>query len=381
MQITEVKKKNGTIVYRANVYLGVDQVTGKKAKTSVTGRTRKEVKQKAKHAQDDFISNGCTVTKVVPVKNYQELADLWLDSYQLTVKPQTFLDTKRMLYNHLIPVFGTLKLTKLSVSYIQSFINDLSTQLVHYAVVHSINRRVLQYGVSLQLLPFNPARDIILPKQPKRENAAIKFIASDDLKALLVHMEKLAFKKYSYYLDYVLYSVLLATGCRFGEVVALEWSDIDLENGTISISKNYNRFLKLIGTPKSKAGVRTISIDKKTVNMLRLYKNRQRQLYLQSGARASSVVFATPTREYQNLATRQEALDRRCNEIAIPRFTFHAFRHTHASLLLNAGISYKELQYRLGHATLAMTMDIYSHLSADKEKEAVSYFEKAMNSL
>lgn len=381
MQITEVKKKNGITVYRANVYLGVDQVTGKKAKTSVTGRTRKEVKQKAKHAQDDFISNGCTVTKVVPVKNYQELADLWLDSYQLTVKPQTFLDTKRMLYNHLIPVFGTLKLTKLSVSYIQSFINDLSTQLVHYAVVHSINRRVLQYGVSLQLLPFNPARDIILPKQPKRENTAIKFIASDDLKALLIHMEKLAFKKYRYYFDYVLYSVLLATGCRFGEVVALEWSDIDLENGTISVSKNYNRFLKLIGTPKSKAGVRTISIDKKTVNMLRLYKNRQRQLYLQSGARASSVVFATPTREYQNLATRQEALDRRCNEIAIPRFTFHAFRHTHASLLLNAGISYKELQYRLGHATLAMTMDIYSHLSADKEKEAVSYFEKAMNSL
>ena len=381
MQITEVKKKNGTIVYRANVYLGVDQVTGKKAKTSVTGRTRKEVKQKAKHAQDDFISNGCTVTKVVPVKNYQELADLWLDSYQLTVKPQTFLDTKRMLYNHLIPVFGTLKLTKLSVSYIQSFINDLSTQLVHYAVVHSINRRVLQYGVSLQLLPFNPARDIILPKQPKRENTAIKFIASDDLKALLLHMEKLAFKKYRYYFDYVLYSVLLATGCRFGEVVALEWSDIDFENGSISINKNYSRLLKLIGTPKSKAGVRTISIDKKTVNMLRLYKNRQRQLYLQSGARASSVVFATPTREYQNLATRQEALDRRCAEISIPRFTFHAFRHTHASLLLNAGISYKELQYSLGHATLAMTMDIYSHLSADKEKEAVSYFEKAMNSL
>ena len=266
MKITEVIKKDGSKVYRTNVYLGIDQVTGKKVKTSVTGRTRKEVKQKAKHAQDDFISNGCTVTKVVPVKNYQELADLWLDSYQLTVKPQTFVATKQMLYNHLIPVFGSLRLAKLSVSYIQSFINDLSTQIVHYAVVHSINRRVLQYGVFLQLLPFNPARDIILPKQPKRENTAIKFIASDDLKALLLHMEKLAFKKYSYYLDFVLYSVLLATGCRFGEVVALEWSDIDLENGTVSISKNYNRFLKLIGTPKSKAGVRTISIDKKTVN-------------------------------------------------------------------------------------------------------------------
>lgn len=56
-------------------------------------------------------------------------------------------------------------------------------------------------------------------------------------------------------------------------------------------------------------------------------------------------MFATPTREYQNMAIRQEALDRRLNEIKCTRFTFHAFRHTHASLLLNAGISYKELQY------------------------------------
>ncbi|QCK42457.1 tyrosine-type recombinase/integrase [Streptococcus pyogenes] len=381
MKIIEYKKKNGTIVYRANIYLGIDQVTGKKAKTSVTGRTRKEVKQKAKHAQDEFISNGYTVTKVVPIKNYQELAELWLESYQLTVKPQTFIATKRILYNHLIPIFGTMKVDKLTVSYIQRFINDLSNQLVHYGVVHSINRRVLQYGVSLQLLPFNPARDVMLPKVPKKENKAIKFIAPEDLKALMAYMEKLANKKFSYFFDYVLYSVLLATGCRFGEVVALEWSDIDLENGTISITKNYSRLLKLIGTPKSKAGVRVISIDKKTINLLRLYKNRQRQLFIETGARVSAVVFSTPLKEYQNMATRQESLDRRITEVGIPRFTFHAFRHTHASLLLNAGISYKELQYRLGHATLAMTMDIYGHLSMDKEKEAVSYFEKAINNL
>ncbi|HEO6991495.1 TPA: site-specific integrase [Streptococcus agalactiae] len=381
MKIKEHKKKNGAIVYRASIYLGIDQVTGKKAKTSVTGRTRKEVKQKARHAQDEFISNGYTVTKVVPIKNYQELAELWLENYQLTVKPQTFIATKRMLYNHLIPIFGTMKVDKLTVSYIQRFINDLSNQLVHYGVVHSINRRVLQYGVSLQLLPFNPARDVMLPKVPKKENKAIKFIAPEDLKALMAYMEKLANKKFSYFFDYVLYSVLLATGCRFGEVVALEWSDIDLENGTISITKNYSRLLKLIGTPKSKAGVRVISIDKKTINLLRLYKNRQRQLFIETGTRVSAVVFSTPLKEYQNMATRQESLDRRITEVGIPRFTCHAFRHTHASLLLNAGISYKELQYRLGHATLAMTMDIYGHLSMDKEKEAVSYFEKAINNL
>ena len=381
MKITEYKKKNGTIVYRANIYLGVDQVTGKKVKTSVTGRTRKEVKLRIKEAQHDFKANGKTVTKAVPVKNYKELAELWLKSYEMTVKPQTFIATKRMIYNHLTPVFGELKLDKLSVSYIQGFINDLSKEFVHFGTVHSINKRVLQYGVSLQLIPFNPARDVILPKVVKPDNKAIKFIDYNDLKALMSYMEKLSNKKYSYYFDYVLYSVLLATGCRFGEAIALTWSDIDFENATIDINKNYNRLVDIVGTPKSKAGFRVISIDQKTVNLLRLYKNRQRRLFTDVSSEAPEVVFATPTRKYQNTAIRQESLDRRLKEIDCPRFTFHAFRHTHASLLLNAGISYKELQYRLGHATLAMTMDIYSHLSKDKEKEAVSYYEKAINSL
>ena len=381
MKITEYKKKNGTIVYRANIYLGVDQVTGKKVKTSVTGRTRKEVKLRIKEAQHDFKANGKTVTKAVPVKNYKELAELWLKSYEMTVKPQTFIATKRMIYNHLTPVFGELKLDKLSVSYIQGFINDLSKEFVHFGTVHSINKRVLQYGVSLQLIPFNPARDVILPKVVKPDNKAIKFIDYNDLKALMSYMEKLSNKKYSYYFDYVLYSVLLATGCRFGEAIALTWSDIDFENATIDINKNYNRLVDIVGTPKSKAGFRVISIDQKTVNLLRLYKNRQRQLFTDVSSEAPEVVFATPTRKYQNTAIRQESLDRRLKEIDCPRFTFHAFRHTHASLLLNAGIPYKELQHRLGHATLAMTMDIYSHLSKDKEKEAVSYYEKAINRL
>ncbi|WP_249629834.1 tyrosine-type recombinase/integrase [Streptococcus uberis] len=381
MKIIEYKKKNGTIVYRANIYLGVDSITGKKVKTSVTGRTKKEVRSRIKEAQHNFKTNGQTVTKAVPVENYKELSELWLKSYEMTVKPQTFIATKRMIYNHLIPVFGDIKLDKLSVTYIQGHINELSKEFVHFGTVHSINKRVLQYGVSLQLIPFNPARDVILPKVLKPDNKAIKFIDYDDLKALMSYMEKLSNKKYSYYFDYVLYSVLLATGLRIGEACALEWSDIDLINGTINIDKTYSKSIRRLSTTKSKSGTRLISIDQATVNMLKLYQVRQRQLFHEVGGKAPEVVFATPTRKYQNTAIRQDALDRRLKEIGCPRFTFHAFRHTHASLLLNAGISYKELQYRLGHATLAMTMDIYSHLSKDKEKEAVSYYEKAINSL
>lgn len=381
MKIIEYKKKNGTIVYRANIYLGVDSITGKKVKTSVTGRTKKEVRSRIKEAQHNFKTNGQTVTKAVPVENYKELSELWLKSYEMTVKPQTFIATKRMIYNHLIPVFGDIKLDKLSVTYIQGHINELSKEFVHFGTVHSINKRVLQYGVSLQLIPFNPARDVVLPRKQKKGSDKVKFIEKDDLKKFLDYIEKDKLRNYKTNFNYVLYKLLLATGLRIGEACALEWSDIDLINGTINIDKTYSKSIRRLSTTKSKSGTRLISIDQATVNMLKLYQVRQRQLFHEVGGKAPEVVFATPTSKYQNTAIRQDALDRRLKEIGCPRFTFHAFRHTHASLLLNAGISYKELQYRLGHATLAMTMDIYSHLSKDKEKEAVSYYEKAINSL
>lgn len=381
MKINEIKKKNGTIVYRANVYLGTDQVTGKKVKTNVTGRTKKEVKQKAKEAEIEFKANGSTRFQETNIKTFKELSDLWLSNYKLTVKPQSYRYTVSLLNNHIWPKLGSMKPHKITAVYLQTFINDLAPKLVHFSTVHSVVTRIIQFGVILQLLPFNPAREVMLPKGQKETRERVKFIDNTDLRKLLDHMDMLSQQEYKYYFDSVLYKLLLATGCRFGEVVALDWSDIDLDNKTISISKSYNRLVDLVGTPKSKAGIRVISIDNKTVLMLKQYQGRQRLTFLDIGEKAPSVVFATPVRTYQSMQIMQQRLTKRCEEIGITYFTFHAFRHTHASLLLNAGISYKELQYRLGHSQLSMTMDIYSHLSKDKEKEAVRYFEKALESL
>ncbi|HEL1684571.1 TPA: site-specific integrase, partial [Streptococcus suis] len=377
----EVKKKNGATVYRASVYLGVDQVTGKKVKTKVTGRTKTEVKQKAQQEKIAFQQDGFTRFQATSIASYQELAELWLDNYKLTVKPQSFEVTKRQLYNHVIPYFGNMKLEKIKPTTAQAFVNGLAPNLVNFKVIHSINSRILQYGVLLQVLPFNPARDVILPKKQKKGREAVKFIEPEHLKQFLGYAEELASRNYAKYYQYVIFKLLLATGCRIGELSALEWSDIDLEAGTISISKTYSMELHIIGTTKTKAGTRIISIDKKTALLLKQYRNRQRLMFLEVGAYAPSVVFATTVREYLPRISLQEIINRRCKDLGIPRFTCHAFRHTHASLLLNAGISYKELQYRLGHSNISMTLDTYGHLSKDKEKEAVSYYEKAMNSL
>ncbi|HGP5342274.1 TPA: tyrosine-type recombinase/integrase [Streptococcus pyogenes] len=381
MKITEHKKKNGTIVYRASIYLGIDQMTGKRVKTSITGRTRKEVNQKAKHAQFDFLSNGSTIKRKVVIKTFKELSHLWLETYKLTVKPQTYDATVTRLNRHIMPTLGNMKVDKITASDIQMLINRLSKYYVNYTAVRSVIRKVLQQGVLLGLIDYNSARDIILPRKQPNAKKKVKFIDPSDLKSFLEHLETSQHKRYNLYFDAVLYQLLLSTGLRIGEACALEWGDIDLENGTIAINKTYNKNLKFLSTAKTQSGNRMISVDKKTLRSLKLYQMRQRQLFNEVGARVSEVVFATPTRKYFNASVRQSALDTRCKEAGIERFTFHAFRHTHASLLLNAGISYKELQYRLGHANISMTLDTYGHLSKDKEKEAVLYYEKAMNNL
>ena len=123
MNIKEVIKKDGTKVYRSNVYLGVDSITGKKVKTTVTGRTKKEVKTKAQQAQSNFKANGSTVFKRVEVTTYRELTDLWLENYQMTVKPQTLVNTRQFLKNHILPVFGDMQLDKIHIANIQSWVN------------------------------------------------------------------------------------------------------------------------------------------------------------------------------------------------------------------------------------------------------------------
>ena len=388
MKITEVKKKNGATVYRASVYLGVDQVTGKKVKTKVTGRTQKEVKQKAKQEKIAFQQDGFTRFQATSIASYQELAELWWESYKYTVKPNTQDNVKKLLDNHVLPLFGIYKFDKLTTPLIQSIVNKLADKTnkgepgayLHYDKIHALNKRILQYGVTMQAISSNPARDVVLPRNTqKAKRKKVKHFENQDLKKFLDYLEGLDQAKYRNLYEATLYKFLLATGCRINEALALSWSDIDLENATISITKTLNH-LGQINSPKSKASYRDIDIDQGTIIMLKAYQLRQIQEAWKLG-RTETVVFSDFIHDYPSNKTLGNRLKTRFKHAGVPNIGFHGFRHTHASLLLNSGIPYKELQYRLGHSTLSMTMDIYSHLSKENAKKAVSFYETALKAL
>ena len=388
MNITEVIKKDGSKVYRASVYLGVDQVTGKKVKTKVTGRTQKEVKLKAIQEKIGFQKDGCTRFKASSIENYQELADLWWESYKHTVKPNTKINVKRILKNHVLPLFGAYKLNKLTTPLIQSIVNNLVDKtnkgeegaFLYYDSIHALNKRILQYGVTMQAIPSNPARDVVLPRNTqKAKRQKVKHFDNEELKKFLGYLDNLDLKKFRYCYENTLYKFLLATGCRINEALALSWSDIDLENAVVHITKTLN-YKQETNSPKSKASYRDLDIDQATVTMLKAYKIRQIQEAWKIG-KTETVVFSDFIHEYPNNRTLQTRLRTHFKRANVTNIGFHGFRHTHASLLLNSGIPYKELQHRLGHSTLSMTMDIYSHLSKESAKKAVSFYETALKAL
>lgn len=385
MKITEYKKKDGSVVYRSSVYLGIDTVTGKKVKTTVSGRNKKELNSKAIQAKVEFEKNGSTVYKAVEIKTYAELVEHWLETYCHTVKKSSLTIIKSILQKHLLPAFGGYKLDKLTPPVIQKQVNQWAKDynqfnkgVKDYTKLHSLNKRILKYAVSLQAMPFNPARDIIVPRRKSKEGQKLKYLDNDNLKKFLDYLDQLP-NTYKNFYDTVLYKTLLATGLRIRECLALKWSDIDLQNGTLDVNKTLT-MTKEVTSPKTKSSIRVIDLDNKTVLMLRLYKARQSQIGSEIGITFEKV-FSDTFDNYREAGALRFRLEKHLKLAGCPRLSFHAFRHTHASILLNAGLPYKEIQTRLGHSNISMTMDIYSHLSKDNQKKATSFYESALEKI
>lgn len=384
MAIKEIKKKNGDVVYRTQIYLGVDRLTRKKVKASVTAKTKKELKKKELQRRLEFEKNGNTVYKNTTCTFYHELVELWKNSVYGSLQYNTIKTHEWIINNYLLPRFGKMKLDKITTIQVQDFVNDIAndknvkgTGIISYRRVISENKRILSYAVSLGVIKYNPAIDVVIPST-KNEKEKTKWFTDDELKLLLPLIEKLGNGYYRDYASAVLFKFLLATGLRIGEAIALRWDDIDLENGTVTVNKTLNGQRDVV-PPKTKSGYRTISIDKSTLLMMRLFKARSQQ---RVGMQDLPIVFwGRDINKPKHTVVERKKLRRMLNELNLERRSLHAFRHTHATMMVKAGMPPKELQYRMGHSDISITLGIYTHFSEEQEKKSAEYYEKAINSL
>lgn len=395
MKINEITKKDGTVVYLTAVYLGVDSLTGKKVKTYVTAKTKKALKSLSDLKISEFEKNGKTVVrKKVEFENFEALAMAWLDDYLLTVKSNTQAMMKSYFKNYIIPALGDYKVEKITAPLLQSIVNDwakrantasivngrrVSGSCSNYKNLLNTVQRILDYAFQLGIISSNPARMVVAPRLKSRGKQKLKYLDNKDLKKFLGYLDNLDQTDNNIF-SITLYKLLLDTGLRVSEALAFNWSDIDYENSVIHVDKTMDRVGKIQDSPKSASGIRDISVSNRTMLMLKQWQNRQRVLN-RKRKMTTRIVFASPTGLYISRANISQELNTHYKNAGINLTGFHAFRHTHASLLLNAGADYKEIQHRLGHAKIGMTIDTYSHLAPNKAKETASIYEKALEKL
>ena len=172
---------------------------------------------------------------------------------------------------------------------------------------------------------------------------------------------------------YTAWHTLAYTGLRRGELLGLEWSDVDFENKTISINRtlvSINGRLS-VQSPKTKRSTRTISLDDSTVQILKDWKLEQKKLFFKHGIKSRNIVITNTTGGYFDFANFRDDLQCFIRKHKLKQFSVHSLRHTHASLLFEAGIEPKTISDRLGHSNIQTTLDMYTHLN-DKQRSDVA---------
>jgi len=173
---------------------------------------------------------------------------------------------------------------------------------------------------------------------------------------------------------FALFLTAVMTGMRRGELLGLKWDDVDFANGTISVKRSLVRSSKgpTIGDVKTEKSKRSISISETVIQALKTHRITQAQELLMVGQKnANGWVFTRQTDPQPPYPTDiNKILKRIITQADLPQISFHDLRHTHATMLLSQGVNPKIVQERLGHSTISVTMDVYSHVMPGMQKQA-----------
>lgn len=300
-----------------------------------------------------------------------------------TVKESTLATTTNIFNNHILPVLGNIYVDKLTVAKCQSIAQQWRKEAprtfkryIRYA------NNVLDYGVNLELLVSNPMRKIVRPKVKRQVKKQFNdFYNKEALETFLQDCKACKFTKI-----FTFFRVLAYSGMRKEEIYALTWNDVNFDNGTISINKALKYGKKhepYINATKTKNGVRALNMDNKTMQELKKWKLEQAKELFKIGINADAnkdqLVFSSNKNSWLSADKPRQWVLKVCNKYNLKYVTVRGFRHTHASLLANAGVLPKQAQLRLGHAKFETTMNIYTQGTKDMEKDAVNRFSKYMS--
>jgi integrase len=306
-----------------------------------------------------------------------EYLDRWLNgSVRGSVRQSTFDRYEIAVRVHIKPALGRIKLKKLAPAHVQGFYQDrLDAGLAPASVnkLHVVLHKALDQAVKWNMVPRNPTEVVRAPRSAPKE---IHPLSTEETRRLL---EAARGNKLE-----ALYVLAITTGMRQGELLALKWQDVDLENATISVRRTLTKSggRLLLGEPKTKQSRRTIRLTEAAVRALHEHLDRQMDhmqrlgdLYWDEG-----LVFASEVGTLINPTNlRKRSFAPLLKRARLPQIRFHDLRHTCATLLLSRNVHPKFVQELLGHANIAITLDTYSHVIPGMGNQTAKAMEDALS--
>lgn len=364
------KRPDGTWWARITVGKTPD---GKQKRKAFYGKTRKEVQEKLTAALNDINKN----TYIEPSKmTVEQWMRMWLQNYKKnSIKPTTYSSYECVVLKHIIPELGGYKLIDLRNEMVQRFVNNLVDKGIRTSYITSMTsilKAALEQAVENDLISKNPANKI---KMPLKQEIDRRVLCVDEQEKFME-----AAKEYRYGNMFLL---ILGTGLRIGEALALTWNDIDFDRCLLSVNRTYIEYVEYldgktnrksgVGEPKTMTSKRTIPLIPRLRDMLVEIKEQQEQekQTLKTAYHDNGLIFCSLNGEYICRGSVDKTLKRICKKAGIEHVNPHALRHTFATRGLENGVELKVMQEFLGHASIKMTADIYTHVLPETKRDSM----------
>ena len=359
--------------WQATLWLPRDPVTHRRTRKTFTGATKKEALER-RSAFKRRIEHGLDV--VGAQSRLGEYFERWLREHaSRSVSARTLAGYEQTGRVFVVSI-ASVRLSDLRPSHIE---RALATYLQsgssnRTAAKHlTILKAALARAVMLELIPLNPASAVTKPRVVRRE---MRIVDMETLAAILDACDDPDFGR--------LINLAVHTGLRAGELLGLQWADISWEHSLLQVKRARNAFTESgFAEPKTAAGRRAIALSSREITILRAQRAAQRERRLSLGPAWSrqGLVFPLPDGKPGSVSALARKWRALCGRVGVAGVRFHDLRHTSATIALVSGVHPKVVQERLGHSTISITLDTYSHVLPSMQEDAAHRIEHAMSVL
>ncbi|MER5671944.1 tyrosine-type recombinase/integrase [Pseudonocardia alni] len=355
--------------------LELPAVGGKRSTMRRSGFTTKKAARAALDEAVQRLDGGVVVDDRETLGQYLEG---WLVERQRSMKPTSYARYRDYVRNDIVPALGTRPLEKITHAHVATLITDLERSGRGAVTIHRIHatlRSALSDAVKRRRLMHNPAIHAVLPTVEKTEKGG--WTVAEAI-GFLAHVHDAGER------DADLFELLIGTGLRKGEALALRWSDVDTAARIAHVRQTLSSVdnSRLVFTaPKTKGSAAGVGLSKRVVEALRRQRERQDRDRARWGDAYAThdLVFARDNGE----PLRPEYVLRKFRALTdaagLPRVRVHDLRHLAASMMIAAGVPLPIVSKTLRHSTVSITSDVYSHLTADVAREAVDAMQAALD--